>query len=132
MERTFVGLGALLAFIGVAAGAFGAHLLKGKLASEMMEVFELAVRYQMLHALALLGVGYWVGRSPGTAAHLSGWLLAAGTLVFSGSLYLLSLTGQRAWGAVTPFGGVALLLGWACLIWAVWLKTTGNRPPSGS
>jgi uncharacterized membrane protein YgdD (TMEM256/DUF423 family) len=116
MERLFFALGAASGLIGVAAGAFGAHALKGRVAEDLQVIFETAARYQLIHALALLGAGYAAGRWPGGAAAAAGWLFAAGTLVFSGSLYVLALTGARWLGAVTPLGGAALIAGWACLV----------------
>ena len=118
MDRLFFTLGALSAFIAVALGAFGAHALKARLDAPLLAVFETAVRYQMTHALALLAVGWACTRWPGRALTASGWLFVAGTLLFSGSLYALSLTGLRGLGAITPLGGVAWLAGWACLAWA--------------
>lgn len=113
--RTFWILGCLLAFLAVAGGAFGAHALRARLAPELLAVFETGVRYQMYHALALLGVA-WVGtHSPGGGAVLAGWLFTFGIVVFSGSLYVLSLSGVRWVGAITPLGGVALLAGWIVL-----------------
>jgi uncharacterized membrane protein YgdD (TMEM256/DUF423 family) len=84
--------------------------------------FEIGVRYQMYHALALLVVGAVADRLPGGAVAAAGWLFVAGTVVFSGSLYVLALTGQRWLGAVTPLGGVAFLAGWAVLVWAAWSR----------
>jgi len=118
MERTFYALGALSALVAVAAGAFGAHGLRSRLTPEMLAVFETGARYQMYHALGLLAAGWAAARWPGTAAALAGWLFLAGTVVFSGSLYALALTGVRALGAVTPVGGVAFLAGWVALAWA--------------
>jgi uncharacterized membrane protein YgdD (TMEM256/DUF423 family) len=119
MERFFVLAGALFGFLGVALGAFGAHALEARLEPRDLATFETAVRYQMYHALALVGVGWVLTRWPGAGAVLAGWAFVVGVLVFSGSLYLLVLTGARWWGAVTPFGGVALLVGWAALAWRV-------------
>ena len=120
MDRGFALLGALLAFLAVAAGAFGAHAIRGRLAPELLDTFETAARYQMYHALALLAAA-WVGeRWPGPASLAAGWLFVAGIVLFSGSLYLLSLTGTRWLGAITPFGGLAFLVGWLALAWAVW------------
>lgn len=118
MDRLFVGLGALSGLMGAAAGAFGAHALKERLPADLLAVFEVGVRYQMYHALALVGTAWAVTRWPGGAAQAAGWLFVAGTVIFSGSLYVLALSGQRWWGAVTPLGGVAFLAGWACLAWA--------------
>ena len=120
MERRFFALGAMLAMIGVAAGAFGAHALKSRLTPDMLAVFEVGVRYQLVHALALLAVAWAMTRWPGRAALYAGALFIAGIVLFSGSLYLLALTGERSLGAITPFGGVAFLAGWACLAWAAW------------
>jgi uncharacterized membrane protein YgdD (TMEM256/DUF423 family) len=120
MDRTFFALGSLSALIAVAAGAFGAHGLKSRLTPEMLAVFETGVRYQMAHALALLATAWASARWPGGAVHGAGWLFVAGTLLFSGSLYVLGLTGQRGWGAVTPVGGLAWLVAWALLAWSAW------------
>ena len=119
MERSFALLGALCAFLAVAAGAFGAHALRDSLSQESLAIFEIAARYQMYHALALLAAAWVANRWPGSAAQAAGWLFAAGILVFSGSLYLLSITGTQWLGAVTPLGGIALLAGWLALAWAV-------------
>lgn len=120
MDRVFFALGSLLALLAVAAGAFGAHALRSRLTPEMLSAFEVGARYHMYHALALLAVA-WVGtRWPGGAVTAAGWLFLAGIVVFSGSLYLLSLTGQRWLGAITPLGGVAFMLGWLMLAWSAW------------
>ncbi len=115
MHRLFTILGAGSAFIAVAAGAFGAHLLKGRLSAEALVTFETAAKYQMYHALALLAVAWAVTKWPGALTHWAGWLFVIGTVLFSGSLYALALTGTRWLGAITPFGGVAFLAGWICL-----------------
>lgn len=113
--RTFWIIGCLFGLLAVAAGAFGAHALRQRLTPEHLAVFETAVRYQMYHALALLAVA-WAGEQwPGTAAQAAGWLFTFGVVVFSGSLYLLTLTGTRWLGAITPIGGVAMLAGWLAL-----------------
>lgn len=116
MERTLAALGAAFAFLGVALGAFAAHALQERLTPRGLEVFETGVRYQMFHALALLALALVVARWPGGLATWAGWAFTAGILLFSGSLYLLAVTGLRAWGAVTPVGGVAFLVGWALLL----------------
>ena len=120
MERIFFVVGALSAFVGVAAGAFGAHGLKARLDADMLAVFETGARYQMYPAFALVAAAWAGGRWGGAAATASGWLFVVGTLLFSGSLYALSLSGVRWLGAITPFGGVAFLVGWLCLAWAAW------------
>ena len=118
VDRLFLACGAISAFVGVAAGAFGAHALRGRLTPEMLAVFEVGVRYQMYHALALLACAWAVTRWPGSLVTVSGWLFVAGTVVFSGTLYALALTGMRWLGALTPFGGLAFLAGWLCLAFA--------------
>ncbi len=120
VERLFAVLGSLSGFLAVSAGAFGAHALRQKLTSDELAVFETAARYQMYHALALLAVGWAAGRWPAAAIQLSGWMFVAGTVLFCGSLYALALSGFRWLGAVTPFGGLAFLLGWMCLAWGAW------------
>jgi uncharacterized membrane protein YgdD (TMEM256/DUF423 family) len=115
MDRLFFVIGAVSACIAVAAGAFGAHALKSRLAADMLAVFEVGARYQMYHALALLACAWAVTKWPGTLVSAAGWLFILGTLLFSGSLYVLSLTGLRWLGAITPLGGIALLAGWICL-----------------
>lgn len=115
MERTFVAIGALCGLLGVAAGAFGAHSLRERLSPDLLAVFETGARYQMYHALALLAVAWAATRWSSAWLTASGWLFVAGIVIFSGSLYLLSLTGVRWLGAITPIGGVAFLAGWACL-----------------
>ena len=119
MDRLFFALGCLSGFVGVALGAFGAHALKGRLDAELLATFEVGVRYQMFHALALLAVGWACTRWPGALVTASGWLFVAGSVIFCGSLYALSLTGLRWLGAITPLGGLGLLAGWLCLAWAV-------------
>ena len=120
MDRLFFTLGSLFAFLGVALGAFAAHALKGRVDADLLVIFETGVRYQMYHAFALLAVGWAFTRWPCTVLKVSGWLFVAGTIIFSGSLYALSLSGARWLGAITPIGGLALLAGWLCLAWATW------------
>lgn len=128
MDRVFFILGSVSAFLAVALGAFGAHGLKDGLTPDMLAVFETGVRYQMYHALALLAVGWACTRWPGPLATASGWLFVAGTVIFSGSLYVLALSGVRWLGAITPLGGASFLAGWVCLAWAV-LRDRGLLPP---
>lgn len=108
-------VGALMGFVGVGLGAFGAHGLKGRLPAEMLAVFETGVRYQMYHALALLVLGALMSRLEGRAVVVAGWSFTAGILIFSGSLYALALSGVTMLGAITPIGGVAFLIGWIAL-----------------
>ena len=115
MQRTFLLAGAVAGFIAVAFGAFGAHGLRGRLSPEMLTVFETGVRYHMYHALALLIVAALAGRADSRAVVAAGWLFVTGIALFSGSLYLLALTGVTTLGAITPIGGVAFLAGWVCL-----------------
>ena len=118
--RLALKLAATAMFVAVALGAFGAHLLRGRLDPEMFAVWQTAVQYHAWHALALLGVGslllHWP-RKRGLS--LAAWLFVAGIVLFAGSLYALALTGARGWGAITPVGGLAFLAAWAVLAWAV-------------
>ena len=115
MERLFVMLGGLSGAVGVGAGAFGAHALRARLEPRMLEVFETGARYQMYHAIGLLAVAWVASRWPGSLSTASGWLFVAGTVLFSGSLYAMALTGVRVLGAITPIGGVCFIAGWVCL-----------------
>ena len=118
MDRTFLLLGAVAAFLAVTLGAFGAHGLRGRLSPDMMAVFQTGVQYHMYHALALLLVSAMMGRLGGWLIQTAGWAFAAGIVLFSGSLYALALSGVTTLGAITPLGGVAFLIGWACLAFA--------------
>jgi uncharacterized membrane protein YgdD (TMEM256/DUF423 family) len=119
MDAMFLRIGAVLAGLGVALGAFGAHGLRDRLSPEMLAVFETGVRYQMYHALALLVVGLAWARWPSTMLVTGGWLFVVGIALFSGSLYLLAITGTRWWGAVTPLGGLAFLAAWVLMALAI-------------
>jgi uncharacterized membrane protein YgdD (TMEM256/DUF423 family) len=119
LERLFFAAGAIAGFLAVALGAFGAHALKSRLSADMLNVFEVGVRYHLYHALALLAAAWACSRWPGQLTSASGWLFLMGIIVFSGSLYLLSVTGLRWLGAITPIGGLTLLSGWVCLLLAV-------------
>lgn len=119
-DRLFLLLGSLSGFTGVMLGAFAAHGLRGRLAGDMLEVFQVGVRYQLYHALALLFLGLALARWPRAEFSAAGWLFVFGTVVFSGSLYALSLSGVRWLGAVTPVGGLAFLLGWLAVAWGAW------------
>lgn len=116
--RVLAALGAASAFVAVAAGAFGAHALRPRLAPELLATFETGVRYQVYHALGLLAAAWMADRWGLDLPVWAGGLFVAGSLLFSGSLYALALSGQRWLGAITPFGGVALLAGWLLLTWA--------------
>jgi uncharacterized membrane protein YgdD (TMEM256/DUF423 family) len=118
VDRIFIAIGAVSGCLAVAAGAFGAHALRARLTADMLDVFQTGVTYQMYHALALIGVGILLARfsSDGSAwLSVSGWLFLAGSVLFSGSLYLLALSGTPWLGAITPLGGVAFLVGWLAL-----------------
>ena len=117
MDRNFLLIGAVLNFLGVAAGAFGAHALRSRLSADMLSVFETGVRYQMYHAFAMCAAAWAFARWQRRIFAVGGWLFGAGILIFSGSLYVLALTGQRWMGAITPLGGLAFLAGWLCLAW---------------
>ena len=117
MQRFFFIFGSSFAMVGVIAGAFGAHGLKGRISSGMLETFEVAVRYQMYHALGLLAVAWAISQWSSQLIHIAGWSFVIGIPIFSGSLYILSLTGIRWFGAITPIGGLVLIVGWVCLIW---------------
>jgi uncharacterized membrane protein YgdD (TMEM256/DUF423 family) len=121
MDRTFLLIGAVAGFLGVALGAFGAHGLRTRVSPEMLTVFETGVRYHMYHALAILIVALVLGRFDGWWVRAAGWSFTVGIILFSGSLYALALTGVTILGAVTPFGGLAFLAGWLCLIIAALL-----------
>jgi uncharacterized membrane protein YgdD (TMEM256/DUF423 family) len=118
--RTFATFGAASGFVAVAAGAFGSHLLKKTLSAEMLDVFDIAVRYQMFHALALFAAAWVCERWPGRAARAAGWCFVIGTVIFCATLYALALTGVKVLGALTPVGGACFMLGWLLLTQATW------------
>ncbi len=119
MERVFFILAGISGAIAVMLGAFGAHALRDRLTPDLLDTFKTGVSYQMYHALALLGIALAFSRLPGsTLLGIAGWLFVAGTVLFSGSLYLLATWGERWLGAITPFGGVAFIAGWFCLVLA--------------
>ncbi len=127
LHRPFLAIGSLSAFFAVGAGAFGAHKLKEMISPEMLVVFETGARYQMYHALALLALALAAPRLPGRLSPAAGWLFVAGTVIFSGTLYVLAMTGIRWLGAITPIGGVCFLLGWLCLATAA-IRAPRNLP----
>ncbi|MBW2489472.1 MAG: DUF423 domain-containing protein [Deltaproteobacteria bacterium] len=120
MERLFRVFGTLSALVSVGAGAFGAHGLKGRLDPEMLSIFEVGARYQMYHAFALIAAAWLQTKWPSKLLTIGGWMFVAGTILFSGSLYMLSMTDEKWLGMITPFGGLAFMAGWACLAWAAW------------
>jgi uncharacterized membrane protein YgdD (TMEM256/DUF423 family) len=120
MDRLFFVLGSLGALFGVTAGAFGAHAMRARITPDMLAIFETAVRYQLVHSLALLAVTWAVVRWPGRSTVAAGWLFVVGIVLFSGSLYALALSGARYLGWITPFGGLAFIVGWSCLAWSAW------------
>lgn len=120
MDRTFTILGALFALLAVAMGAFGAHVLTGRIPEERLGTLELAARYQMYHALALLFVAWAVSRWPGTPVTTAGWFFVAGVLLFCGSLYALVFGAPRPVAMITPFGGTSFMIGWLLVAWSAW------------
>lgn len=120
MARLWLLLSACAGFTGVALGAFAAHGLKDQLTPAFLAVFQTGAHYQLVHALALFGVGLLALLRPSRVVNAAGALFAVGVLLFSGSLYALTLSGITALGIITPFGGVAFLAGWLCLGLAAW------------
>lgn len=127
-DRHLIASGALLMLLAVALGAFGAHALKPLLSADMLAIWHTAVLYQMMHALGGIACGILMPRNPqqSTKIALAGGFMLVGIVVFSGSLYLLALTGLRWLGAITPIGGVAFLAAWGMLGWAVWRSGETN------
>ena len=122
--KTFVILGSLNGFLGVALGAFGAHGLKARVPAEMLTVWQTGVQYHLVHALALVLIGILCQQLPETSlVRNAGWMMLIGTLLFSGSLYVMVLSGIRTLGMITPLGGVAFLIGWLLLALAAWRQT---------
>jgi uncharacterized membrane protein YgdD (TMEM256/DUF423 family) len=131
MSRIFVILSGLLGFAAVALGAFGAHGLRSRLDSlpdgvKRLDWWNTAAHYQLSHALALVVAAWLVQRGAGTSAVVAGWSFVGGVALFSGSLYLMTITGQTKLGAITPFGGLLLLLGWASIVVAGWRLGAGD------
>ena len=122
-----IAIAALLLLAGVAAGAFGAHALRGRLAADLQATYATAVQYHLVHALGLLVVGVLRMQWPDAGALvLASWLLPVGIVLFSGSLYALALTGTRGLGAITPLGGLAWLAAWAAVAWAAFAHATAR------
>ena len=125
MPKTFLLLGAINTFLCIALGAFGAHGLKNILSSEMLTIFHTGVQYHLYHALGLLIIGLLLSNyAQSRLIALSGWLMLLGIVLFSVSLYLLSLTEINSFGMITPFGGVSFLIAWAVLIIAIWKENS--------
>jgi uncharacterized membrane protein YgdD (TMEM256/DUF423 family) len=123
LARTFFAFGSTSAGIGVALGAFGAHGLRNSVAPEMLALFETAVRYQMYHSLGLVATAWaitWRNENTTKGFGIAGWCFMAGIVLFSGSLYALALTGPHWFGAFTPLGGIAFIVGWGALAWSGW------------
>ncbi len=119
--KIFVILGSLSGLLGVALGAFGAHGLKARVSPELLTVWQTGVQYQLVHALALVLIGILCHLLPAASQlRMAGWMMLLGSLLFSGSLYIMTLSGVRALGMITPLGGIAFLLGWLLLALAVW------------
>jgi uncharacterized membrane protein YgdD (TMEM256/DUF423 family) len=122
MDRVLFSVGGVLGAVGVALGAFGAHVLKLRLGADRLAVFETGARYQLIHALALLVTAMAVAQRSTWPWKTAGWLFAAGILLFSGSLYALALSGAKWIGVMTPLGGMAFLAGWMLLAWGAWRR----------
>ena len=113
----FLAFGGLFGMLSVALGAFGAHMLKARMDANLFDIYQTAVQYQMYHALALVLVSILIRQFGGGAVlQAAGWLFVAGIVIFSGSLYVLSMTGVRTWGAITPIGGFMFIAGWIALV----------------
>lgn len=125
--KRFLAVGAISALFAVAAGAFGAHGLRSSLSPEMLSVFETAVRYQMYHALGLVAVGILEPTVRGGLVRACGWCFVGGTILFSGSLYTLTLTDIRWVGMLTPLGGMTFIAGWGALAWSALGRAGKNR-----
>ena len=131
MSRIFIVLSGLLGFTAVALGAFGAHGLRSRLESlpdgvKRLEWWNTAAHYHLIHALALALAAWLVHRGAGTSGAVAGWSFVAGIALFSGSLYLMTITGQTKLGAITPLGGLLLLVGWGAVVVAGWRFGSGS------
>ncbi len=124
MDRLFFALASLFGGLAVALGAFGAHAMRGRVADDLLTVYETGVKYHFYHALALVAVVVAIQRWPSSNLPvIAGWAFVIGILLFSGSLYVMTFTGLRWLGAITPIGGVALIIGWLCLLLVAWRNT---------
>lgn len=131
MNGRWAAIAAISGLISVGAGAFGAHGLEGKLEPRALETWDLAARYQMYHALAMLFAAVGIANRTTRLAPASAASFLAGTIIFCGSLYALALTGIRWLGAITPIGGVAMILGWLLLAIAALKPQRSNAAQSG-
>ncbi len=120
LAKQWMMIGIISAFFGVAFGAFGAHALKESLSEHDLSIYQTAVHYQMIHALALIVLGIWTAQNPGVDTQFAGWAFTIGIALFSGSLYVLSITQLKFLGIITPFGGTAFLAGWIAFAFLVW------------
>ena len=120
MARNILISGAIVALIGVATGAFGAHGLRPLLSEHMLNIFETGVRYHLFHALGMLAAGLSLAYAPIRHFKVAAWAFALGIVLFSGSLYALSISGVRGLGIITPFGGLCFIVGWGLLAWGYW------------
>ena len=127
MSNHFFSIGSVLALLAVAGGALGGHVLKPRLSEYHLEIFEVAARYHMYHAIAVMICSWAINKFASPWAQIAGWLFVAGIVIFSGSLYLLSVTKFRWLGAITPIGGTAFMLGWLCLAIAPWRNYTWKK-----
>ena len=121
--RLWIVIGAVSAFVSVAAGAFGAHALRARLAPDLLTIFETGARYHMYHSLGLIAIGLLMHLRPSPLLNGAGWAMLVGILLFSGSLYALALSGVRVLGAITPLGGLGFLTGWVLFAVAAWRQT---------
>ncbi|HNP60179.1 MAG TPA: DUF423 domain-containing protein [Nitrospirales bacterium] len=129
MARQILMSGALMAFLGVAIGAFGAHGLKPFLSEQMLAAFETGVRYHLIHALAILGAGLSLANVPLRQFRWAGWAFSLGIVLFSGSLYVMSISGVRGLGIITPLGGLCFLVGWGLLARGYWKAFPAENTP---
>ena len=129
MARHILMSGALMALLGVAIGAFGAHGLKPLLSEQMLAAFETGVRYHLIHALGMLIAGLSLAHVPIRQFRLAGWAFSLGIVLFSGSLYVMSISGVRGLGIVTPFGGLCFIVGWGLLAQGYWKTFPANNTP---
>ena len=120
LSKQWMMIGATSAFFGVVLGAFGGHVLKNTLSEKAFSIYQVGIQYHMIHALALIGLGLWSGQNTMVDTQLPGWAFTFGIMVFSGSLYALSLTDLKVLGMLTPLGGVSFLVGWSGFAWLAW------------